>query len=125
MRYMMIVKGNERIDRAGPSPAALMEAMGNLIEETAKSGKLVSFGGLRETADGLRVRIDKRKLTTTDGPFTESKEVIGGFMIMNLESREQALEEAVKFMELHRIHWPEWEGETEVRLMYEEGEGPS
>ena len=125
MRYMMIVKGNEKIDRAGPPPAALMQAVGNLLEESAKAGRIVSFGGLRETADGARVRLENGKLTTTDGPFTESKEVIGGFTIMNLESKAQAIEEAVKFMELHRVHWPEWEGETEIRLMYEEGEGPS
>lgn len=125
MRYMMIVKGNEQFDRAAAPPTALMEAIGTLIEESAKAGKIVSFGGLRETTGAARVRIAKGKLTMTDGPFTESKEVIGGFTIMNLESREEAIAEAVKFMELHRVHWPEWEGETEIRLMYDEGEGPA
>lgn len=125
MRYMMIVKGNEKIDRAGPPPAAMMKAIDDLIEEGTKSGKLVSFGGLHETKEGVRVRSANGKLTTTDGPFTESKEVIGGFTILKLDSREEAIAEAVKFMELHRIHWPEWEGEVEVRRMFEEGEGPS
>ncbi|HEX8946501.1 MAG TPA: YciI family protein [Gemmatimonadaceae bacterium] len=124
MRYMMIVRGNENFDRSGPPPMALMEAIGKLGEEATKQGKMVSMGGLRHTADGARVRLTGGKLVTTDGPFTEAKEVLGGFTIMNLASKEEAIQEAVKFMELHRKYWPEWEGETEIRLMYEEGEHP-
>jgi len=119
MRYMLIVKGDENFASSGPPPAALIEAIGRLGEEATKAGKMVSFGGLKPTAQGARVRISKGKLVTTDGPFTEAKEVIGGFSIFNLASKEEALDEAHKFMELHRIHWPSWEGETEVRLMYE------
>jgi len=122
MRYMMIVKGPENFAESGPPPAALIEAIGKLGEEAAKKGTMVSFGGLKPTSAGARLRISKGKIVTTDGPFTESKEVIGGFSIFNLSSKEQALEEARKFMELHRIHWPSWEGETEIRLMYEENE---
>ncbi|HXT15338.1 MAG TPA: YciI family protein [Gemmatimonadaceae bacterium] len=122
MRFMMIVKGDESFDRSGPPPAALMAAIDQYGQDAAREGKLVSFGGLRRTAEGARVRITKGKIVTTDGPFTETKEVIGGFSVMNLASREEAIQEAIKFMELHRIHWPEWEGETEVRPMYEEGE---
>ena len=124
MRYMMIVKGNEKLDRSGPPPAAMMQAIGDLTDEYLKNGKLLSFGGLHETKEGFRVRSANGKLTTTDGPFTESKEVIGGFSILKLDSREEAIAEARKFMELHRRHWPEWEGEVEVRRMFEEGEGP-
>jgi hypothetical protein len=120
MRYMFIVKGSENFAVSGPPPAALVEAIGRLGEEATKIGKMVSFGGLKPTGTGARVRITKGKIVTTDGPFTESKEVIGGFSILNVASREEALEEARKFMELHRVYWPEWEGETEVRLMYEE-----
>ena len=124
MRYMMIVKGDENLDRSGPPPQALFEAIDQLGQEAAKSGKMVSMGGLRATKDGARIRINNGKLTITDGPFTEAKEVIGGFSIMNLASKEEAIEEARKFMELHRIHWPQWNGETEVRAMYDEGEMP-
>jgi hypothetical protein len=122
MRYMMIVRGSENFAASGPPPAALMEAIGKLGEDAAKAGKMVSFGGLKPTSHGARMRISKGKIVTTDGPFTEAKEVIGGFSIFNLSSKEEALEEARKFMELHRIHWPSWEGETEIRLMYEENE---
>ena len=124
MRYMMIVKGDENFDRSGPPPQALMEAIGKLGEEAAKTGKMISMGGLRHTADGARIRLTNGKLTITDGPFTEAKEVIGGFSVMNLASKEEAIEEARKFMELHRLHWPQWNGETEIRAMYEEGEMP-
>ena len=124
MRYMFIVSGSESLTESGPPPAALVEAVGALVEEGVKEGKIVSFGGLKPTSTGARMRITNGKIVTTDGPFTEAKEVIGGFSIMNLASKEEAIEEARKFMELHRIHWPQWNGETEVRAMYEEGEMP-
>lgn len=119
MRYMFIVKGPENLAAFGPPPAALMEAIEKGIEEGIKSGRMVSFGGLYPTASGARMRITKGKVLTSDGPFTEAKEVIGGFTIFNLASREEALEEARKFTELHVLHWPKWEGEIEIRQMYE------
>ena len=120
MRYMMIVKGPESLAACGPPPAALMEEIERLTEEATTSGKMISFGGLKPTSSGVRMRVKNGKIVATDGPFTESKEVIGGFSIFNFASREEALAEARKFMELHRVHWPTWEGELEIRLMYEE-----
>jgi hypothetical protein len=120
MRYMMIVSGPESLAASGPPPVSLFEAIDKLIEEGTKSGKMVSFGGLKPTSEGARVRSRNGKLVTIDGPFTEAKEVIGGFTIYNFASKEEALEECRKFMELHRLHWPEWEGEVEIRLMYEQ-----
>ena len=120
MRYMIIVSGSENLAKSGPPPASLVEAIERLGDEMAKKGTLVSFGGLQPTSSGARMRIANGKITTTDGPFTESKEVIGGFSIINVASKEEALEEARKFTELHRVHWPTWEGEIEIRRMYEE-----
>jgi len=120
MRYMFIVKGSESLAASGPPPAALIEAIERLGEEATKNGKMVSFGGLKPSSSGARMRITAGTIVTTDGPFSESKEVIGGFSIFNLASKEEALEEARKFTELHRVHWPNWEGEIEIRLMYEE-----
>jgi len=120
MRYMVIVKGPENLAAFGPPPVALMEAIEKNIEEGVKKGTLVSFGGLLPTSSGTRIRIANGKITTTDGPFTESKEVIGGFSILNVASREEAIEEVRQFSELHRIHWPKWEGEIELRQMYEQ-----
>ena len=120
MRYMFIVKGSESLAASGPPPAALIEAIERLGEEATKNGKMVSFGGLKPTSSGARMRITAGTIVTTDGPFSESKEVIGGFSILNVASREEALQEARTFMELHRVHWPGWEGEIEIRRMYEE-----
>ena len=116
MRFMMIVKSAEN---SGPPPRALMEAIGKLGEEAAKAGTLVEMGGLFPTARGTRVRLTKGQLTVTDGPFTEAKEVVGGYAVHELRSREEAIEAAVRFMELHKQHWPGWEGETEVRQLYD------
>jgi hypothetical protein len=119
MRYMMIVSGNESFANSGPPPAALIEAIEKLGEEAARKGTMVSFGGLKPTSSGTRMRVVNGRIITTDGPFSESKEVIGGFSIFNLASREEALKEARTFMELHRLHWPAWEGQLEIREMYE------
>ncbi len=120
MRYMIIVSGSENLAESGPPPASLMEAIDKLSEEAARKGTLVSFGGLHPTSSGARMRLTKGEIVTTDGPFTEAKEVIGGFSILNVASREEALAEARTFMELHRLHWPTWQGQIEIRRMYEQ-----
>src|SRR5262249_40824170 len=94
---------------------ALMDAIGKMAEEATKAGLMIQSGGLAPTAMSSRVRLCRGKLTTTDGPFAESKEVIGGFAVFEFNSREEAIESAVNFMELHKQHWPGWDGETEVR----------
>ena len=120
MRFMMIVKGDENFESSGPPPQALMTAIDQLMADTAKTpGKMVSTGGLQHTSKGARVLLRNGKLTVVDGPFSESKEVIGGFAIMDLASKEEAIAESRKFMELHRVHWPSWNGESEVREMME------
>jgi len=124
MRYMMIVKGDENFAASGPPPMELMEAIGKLGEEATKAGKMVSMGGLQPTSKGASVRLKGGKLITTDGPFSEAKEVIGGFTIMELGSMEEAMVEAKKFMDLHVKLWPNWEGVTEVRPMYGDQEMP-
>ena len=112
MRFLSIISSAEG---QGPPPQALMDAMGKLIEASLNDGSLVQTGGLAASATGTRVRCANRKLTVTDGPFTESKEVIGGYAIIEAPTREAALESTRNFMELHRRHWPEWEGECELR----------
>jgi hypothetical protein len=115
MRFMMIVKHSEN---QGMPPKELMDAIAKLAEEQTKVGTMLGSGGLGPTALGARVRLSGGKVTATDGPFTEAKEVIGGYAQFELKSKEEALESAVQFMELHKKHWPGWEGETEVRQMY-------
>jgi hypothetical protein len=115
MRFMTMVKSPEA---QGPPPQALMDAIGKLGEEGFKNGTLVEMGGLFPSAAGARVRVAKGKVTVTDGPFTEAKEVIGGYAMFELKSKEEAVKAAQRFMELHQKHWPGWEGETEVRQVY-------
>ncbi|MEO7455162.1 MAG: YciI family protein [Gemmatimonadaceae bacterium] len=112
---MMMVKSKEN---SGPPPAALMAAIGQMGADAGKAGVLVEMGGLLPTALGARVRLGGGKVTVLDGPFTEAKEVIGGYAVYELVSREEAIKWASIFMELHREHWPGWEGESEIRQIY-------
>jgi hypothetical protein len=115
MKFMMIVKHAEK---QGPPPKELMDAIAILAQEAAKEGTMVGNGGLGPTALGARVRLSGGQVTVTDGPFTEAKEVVGGYAQFELKSKQEAVESAVRFMELHKKHWPGWEGETEVRQMF-------
>ena len=115
MRFMMIIKHAEK---QGPPPQQLMDAITKLAEEETKAGTMIGSGGLGPTAQGARVRVSGGKVTVTDGPFTETKEVVGGYAQFELRSKEEAIISAVRFMELHKQHWPGWEGETEVRQMF-------
>ena len=123
MKYLTFIRHPESYRDAIPPPA-LMEAMGRFVERSLQEGTLVDTGGLRPSKDGFRVRLSKGKLTVTDGPFSEAKEVIAGWAILNTRTRDEALRIATEFMELHRRHWPGFEGESEVRPMFEPGEGP-
>jgi hypothetical protein len=67
---------------------------------------------------GGKVALRNGQVVVTDGPFAEAKEVIGGFAVFEVKSKEEAMKEAVRFMELHKKHWPGWEGETEVRQIF-------
>jgi len=123
MKFLTFIRHSESY-RAGPPPAALMEAMGKFVEKSLAEGKLVDTGGLLPSKDGVRVRLANGKIVVTDGPFSESKEVIGGWAILNAETKSEAIRIATEFMELHRKYWPEFEGESEVRPMFEPGVGP-
>jgi hypothetical protein len=114
MKYLMMIKHSESY-RGEPIPQALMDAMGEFVSESFKSGVLKDTGGLKPSSEGFRVRLSNKQLKVIDGPFTESKEVVGGYAIVEVASREEALKIARQFMELHRQHWPTFEGESEVR----------
>jgi hypothetical protein len=123
MKYLTFIRHSESYRASGPPPA-LLEAMGKFVQKSLKDGVLVDTGGLMPTEKGARIRLSKGKITVTDGPFTESKEVIGGWAILEVSSKEEAVRVATEFMELHHKHWPEFEGESEVRAMFDPGMGP-
>jgi hypothetical protein len=114
MKFLSIYKNVER--NTPPSPEE-MAAMGKLIEEGFREGWLLATEGCLPTALGARVRKDGAKITVTDGPFTESKEVVGGFAILNAKSKEEAIRMAKDFLNLVGG------GECELRQIYEQG-GP-
>jgi hypothetical protein len=124
MRYMMFIKHTEDY-RNVEVPASLYEEMGKFIEETTTSGNFVSGAGLQPSSAGTRVRLKAGKITVMDGPFTESKEIVGGYAIMDAKSHEEALGLARRFMELHLKHWPTFEGECEMRPFEEEAQPAS
>ena len=120
MKFMMLIKHSENL-RLETVPQGLMDAMGKFVEEGFKSGVLKDTAGLKGTGEGFRVRQSGGKLHLTDGPFTEAKEVVGGYALVEVASREDALKLARQFMDLHLEHWPSFEGECEVRPLEEMG----
>jgi hypothetical protein len=118
MKFLSFIRSSESFRTSGPPPA-LMEAMGKFVEKSLKEGTLVDTGGLLPSKDGLRIRLRGGELSITDGPFAETKEVIGGWAILKTETKEEAIRIAKEFMDLHRKHWPEFEGESELRPMFE------
>lgn len=123
MKYLCFIRHSEEYREAGP-PRELMEAMGQFVQRSMQDGTLVDTGGLLPSREGARVRLSAGKITVTDGPFIDSKEIIGGWAILKTDSRAEAMRIATEFMELHRRHWPAFEGESEVRPMFEPGVGP-
>jgi len=115
MRFMMIVKANKDSE-AGQMPSDEMIAtMGKYNEELMKAGVLVDLSGLKPTSQGFRVKFSGGKRTIVDGPFTETKELIAGYWIINVKSREEAVEWAKKVPAPHQ----NGEGEVEVRPFFE------
>lgn len=123
MKYLCFIRHSEKY-REGSPPPDLMQAMGQFVQKSMQDGTLVDTGGLLPSREGARVRLANGKITVTDGPFIDSKEIIGGWAILNADSKAQALKIATEFMDLHRKHWPAFEGESEVRPMFEPGKGP-
>lgn len=110
MRFISIYKTPER--NTPPSPEEMC-AMGKLVEDWMKSGKLLATEGCLPSALGARVRVDDGKFTVSDGPFTEAKEVVGGFAILNAPSKEAAIEYVKEFLQFTG------QGECEVRQLYD------
>ena len=113
MRFLSMIRVDET---TGQVPSGqLMADMGQLIEELTRSGQLVSTAGLRPSSEGVRVRLHRGgRLTVVDGPFAESKEVIGGYAILEAQSRAEAVELTRRFL---KVHGTDWDLECEVRQL--------
>ena len=112
MRFLSMIRVDEK---AGMRPdERLMAEMGKLMEEGTRAGWLVTTAGLRPTAEGKKLRWNRGTLTATDGPFTETKEVIGGYAILEAPSMKEAVELTKRFL---RVHGNEWNVECELRAL--------
>jgi hypothetical protein len=120
MRFMLMTKADRNYEAGRPPSAELMAAIGKLTEEMAKAGVLVEAGGLMPSSKGARMRLEGGKTYLTDGPFAEAKEIIGGYAIVQVKSKQEAIDLARRFMEIHgEILGPSYEGESEIRQMYD------
>jgi hypothetical protein len=112
MRFLSMIRLEENTGQV-PSEQ-LMTDMGKLIDDMTREGVLIRTAGLRPTAEGVRVRLRRGKLSTVDGPFTETKEVVGGFAILEAGSMQEAIELTRRFL---RVHGETWDIECEVRQL--------
>ncbi|HKZ09763.1 MAG TPA: YciI family protein [Rhodanobacteraceae bacterium] len=114
MRFLSLIRVAES---TGQKPSEkLMADMGRLITEMTADGTLLGTAGLRPTSEGKRMRLSYGKQTVSDGPFTESKEVIGGYALLKADSMEHALQLTKRFLD---VHGDEWEVECELRQVDE------
>jgi hypothetical protein len=116
VKFLSIYKS---VETGVPPTQEEMDRMGRLIEEGMKAGYLLAVEGCLPTALGARVRLADGKISVTDGPFTESKEVVGGLAILQAKSKAEAVEYIRKFLGVAG------EGECELRQLYEEGQNPA
>ena len=110
MRYMMMYRTDE--SKIEPPTPGKMARMGAFVEELQKSGTLLDTGGLQPSAAGARVRRENGTLTVTDGPFTEAKELIAGYAVIEARSKQKAIDLAKRFLHIAG------DGESEIRPFY-------
>jgi hypothetical protein len=113
---MIIVKGNKDSEAGKMPEEALVAAMASYHEELVKAGALLDASGLQPTSKGVRIRFSRGRRTVIDGPFTESKELIAGYTLIQVKSREEAMEWARRFPSPVAENE---EGEIEIRQLYE------
>jgi hypothetical protein len=122
MRFMMMVKGNEKYEAGQPPPPELMAAMAKLEEQDRKAGIVLESGGLLPSSKGAKIRAGRGKLKVIDGPFSEAKELIGGYAIIQAGSKQEAIEHGKRFMQLHvDVLGQSYEGELEIRQLMDFG----
>jgi hypothetical protein len=110
MQFLSLIRVAE--DTGQKPSERLMTEMGQLIDEMTKNGSLIATAGLRPSREGVRLRSNHGKLSRTDGPFTETKEVIGGYALLEAATLGDAIELTRRFLE---VHGDEWNLECEVR----------
>ena len=113
-RYLMLIHHREDY-RDQPIPQPLLAAMGEFVTEKLKTGAIIDTAGLERSNRATTVRVARGKVSVTDGPFAEAKEVVGGYALINAPSKEEAIALATRFVDIHRENWPEFEFACEIR----------
>lgn len=117
MQYIMMIKATHDYEAGKPPSPELMAGMAKLTEEYVKSGAMVAIGGLAPSSQGMRVKLANGKRSVTDGPFAETKELIGGYAILEAASREEAIAMANRVLDVHAAaRVPETE--VEIRPLF-------
>ena len=120
MRFRGIVKADKNSEAGIPPDPKLMEAVGKFSESMIKAGIVLENGGLLPSSKGARLRVAGGKITVKDGPYAEAKELIGGYAILQVKSKEEAIELSKKFLQVHiDAMGPSYECELEVREMFD------
>ncbi len=120
MQFMMIVKSTKESEAGGAPNPELMAAVAKMADEANRRGVMVGGGGLQPSSQGARIRVAGGKTSVMDGPFAETKELVGGYAIFDLKSKEEAVQMGKEFMQVHAdILGPSYEGELEIRPLME------
>ncbi len=118
MRFMGLLKASEHSECGAPPTKEMMERMGTFVEEITKAGVLLATDGLQPSSKGARVKLSKGKVTVTDGPFAETKELIASYALFEVKSMAEAVEWTTRFLEVLG------EGECEIRPLFEAHDFP-
>ena len=113
-RYLMLIRHREDF-RNAQIPQPLLDEMGEFVAAKLKTGALIDTAGLQPSSKTATIRLSRGKVSVTDGPFSEAKEVVGGYALIDAHSRAKAIEIATEFVEIHRRTWPEFECACELR----------
>jgi hypothetical protein len=118
MKFMMIVKANQDSEAGKPPDPRVLAEIGKHSEEMIKKGILLETGGLLPSSKGARIQVNGKKMVVIDGPFTETKELIGGYAILKASSKQEAIEMGKAFMKLHTdVLGESYEGQLEIRQL--------
>jgi hypothetical protein len=118
VRFMTMIKMDESV-HTSQTPPGVYEAMAAFEQEGRVNGTLIELGGLLPSSAGAIVSLANGRIKAVDGPFAEAKELVGGYGIVDVRSREEAVELGRRLMQIHLDNWPGWEGSCEIRQIAE------
>lgn len=123
MKFMLLTNATQETEAGSPPDPRMMAAVAELVEDLTRRGVLVSTGGLYPSSEGAMVRLSKGKITVTDGPFTEAREILGGYAIVDVKSKAEAIELAKRYWQITAdIRGPSYEGGGAILRLWDESD---